>query len=121
MGIAAAIISGVIGTAAAVTSAVGASQAAEAQEEAEAKRLKLTEEEAEKERKLKMRQQNLQSFETLAGQRMQAEQTASRRSFNKTAKAGLQLALQRRQNKARQAPQMMQQGNLPTTTFGRAA
>ena len=97
MGIAAAIISGVIGTAAAVTSAVGASQSAKAEEEALEKQNKMSVEEAEKDRDLKRRQQNMESFQLLAQQRQDAEQQATRKSFNQAALKGMRTAMQKRQ------------------------
>jgi len=123
MGIAAAIISGVIGTASIITSVAGAKAAEKEAAEQQEKAMKFQEGEAEKDRRLKELQLKQQGFQTLAEQRMKNEQLTRQRSFNKDAMAGMRLAMQRRGQRQAPRPQMSpnapQSQGLPTSTFGR--
>jgi hypothetical protein len=119
MAIAAAIISGVLGTASLVAGVAGSKAQAEEQKEALEGQREFESGEAEKERRLKERQLKLEGLDTLAGERIQAEERTAKRSFNRDALAGMRMAMQRRGQRAT-TPQPQQVG-LPTTTFGRAA
>lgn len=105
MGIAAAIISGVVGAASAAVSAAGASSSAKAQEDAEAKRLSKEEEENEKMRKERERQQRQDGLGILAQGRQSAMATSRQRTFGKDVKSALK-GVQRGASASRGVPQL---------------